>query len=41
MAKDIELTWSETAMAGATDIDTLKIYRKVGDHTAESDMSVF
>lgn len=41
MAKDIDLTWNEAAMAGATDIDTLKIYRKVGDHTAEADMSVF
>jgi hypothetical protein len=41
MAQDVDLTWNETAMAGATDIDSLKIYYKVGDHTAVTDMEAF
>ena len=41
MAKDIDLTWDVSAMAGATDIDTLEIFVKSGDHSAETDMAVF
>ena len=41
MAKDIDLTWDITAMAGKTDIDSLEIFVKSGDHTAETDMAVF
>jgi|14_taG_2_1085336.scaffolds.fasta_scaffold222452_1 hypothetical protein len=41
MAKDIDLTWDITPMSGATDIDSLEIFQKSGDHTAETDMAVF
>jgi hypothetical protein len=41
MAKDIDLTWDITPMAGQTDIDSLEIFQKLGDHTAEADMAVF
>lgn len=36
MAKDIDLTWDITAMAGKTDIDSLEIFVKSGDHVAQS-----
>ena len=39
MAKDINLTW--TAPTTTADVDSIKIYRKAGDHTSESDMDVF
>ena len=39
MAKDIDLTWATPA--DTSDIDTLEIFQKVGDHTAETDMAVF
>ena len=41
MAKDIDLTWDISAMAGKTDIDSLEIFVKSGDHSAEIDMAVF
>lgn len=41
MAKDIDLTWDIAPMAGETDIDSLEIFVKAGDHTAEADMAVF
>jgi hypothetical protein len=36
MAKDIDLTWDITAMAGKTDIDSLEIFVKSGDHVGQS-----
>jgi len=39
MAKDIDLTWATPA--DTSDIDTLEIFQKAGDHTAETDMAIF
>lgn len=39
MAKNVKLTWTNPATIG--DIDTIDLYRKVGDHTAVTDMAVF
>jgi len=41
MAKDINLTWDVSAMASATDITSLELFQKSGDHTAVSDMDAF
>jgi hypothetical protein len=39
MAKDIDLTW--VTPADTSDIDTLEIFQKAGDHTAQIDMAAF
>ena len=39
MAKNIKLTWTNPGTV--SDIDTIEVYRKSGDHTAESDMNAF
>lgn len=36
MAKDIDLTWDIAPMAGQTDIDSLEIFVKSGDHVGQS-----
>ena len=41
MATDINLTWDVSAMTNATDITSLELFQKSGDHTAELDMAVF
>ena len=39
MAQNIKLSWTNPATV--SDIDTIEIYRKSGDHTAESSMDAF
>ena len=39
MAKNIKLSW--TNPSSVSDIDTIEVYRKVGDHTSVSDMNAF
>ena len=39
MAKNIKLSWTNPATV--SDIDTIEVYRKSGDHTAESNMETF
>ena len=39
MAKNIKLTWTNPGTV--SDIDTIEVYRKSGDHTSESDMNTF
>jgi hypothetical protein len=39
MAKNIKLTWTNPATV--SDIDTIEVYRKSGDHTSEADMDSF
>lgn len=39
MAKNIKLTWTNPATV--SDIDTIEVYRKSGDHTSVADMNTF
>jgi hypothetical protein len=39
MAKNIKLSWTNPSTV--SDIDTIELYRKSGDHTGVSDMEAF
>ena len=39
MAKNVKLSWTNPATV--SDIDTIDVYRKAGDHTAVTDMDAF
>jgi|TARA_Y100000289_G_scaffold44982_1_gene44916 hypothetical protein len=39
MAKNVKLSW--TNPGSVSDIDTIEIYRKTGDHTSETNMDTF
>lgn len=39
MAKNIKLSW--TNPSSVSDIDTIELYRKSGDHTSETNMETF
>ena len=39
MAKNVKLTW--TNPANVSDIDTIDLFRKAGDHTGVNDMAAF
>lgn len=39
MAKNVKLSWTNPATV--SDIDTIDVYRKSGDHTAVTDMDAF